>query len=260
MTKTAAFAFAILALVSASFPISVAHLAIKKPVEKRVQRKRRVMGTDLYIHLFDTRIYSRHVLPAYAAFLQDRDPAPLVDLLRECICTIKAHPHLSEQLLWDTESCEEDIRIISGAERYDPSNSERPHTGDVETSYHNRCEYARGLMGSNILLVLCVPHDRGVNPEQNMGRASIVPYLYKHSEWIEELFTRVREVRGGALEPSIGDSSELFRKEDVNEFKRALDEVPRPDEPALIRDFDNLHALVQLASDDPDLTLALSQL
>ena len=90
--------------------------------------------------------------------------------------------------------------------------------------------YVRDQLTHWILMALCVPRGRGVNPEQNMTRSPLIPYLYKHSEWIEDRFTCVVELRGGMLEiPEGEDALELFSEEDLHEFCAELAKVPAPD-------------------------------
>jgi hypothetical protein len=72
------------------------------------------------------------------------------------------------------------------------------------------------------------------------------------------MFTFVRTVRGGALEFSIGESSELFSDEDIREFRLELEKIQPPQDPQTRKEYNNLHALLRLAQEDKDLTLLLS--
>jgi hypothetical protein len=61
-----------------------------------------------------------------------------------------------------------------------------------------------------------------------MGRSALIPYLYEHSEWIEDLFTGAA-LRGGFLEiPEGEDALEAFSDEDLRKFSAVLNEVPPP--------------------------------
>jgi hypothetical protein len=101
-----------------------------------------------------------------------------------------------------------------------------------------------------------------VNPVQDMGRTNLIPYLYKKSEWIADLFTFARSVQGGTLkfELAIGESSEIFTKSDLQQFNAELSKIFPPEVPSIKAEYDNLQALVKLALENPDLTLLLSVL
>ena len=216
------------------------------------------MGFDYYIHLFNLRVYRERILPAYQAFFERDNTEILITLLRECIQILDANPQLSERLLWSKESCEKDIGILNGSVYYNSKGNYGSNRGKRETTREDKRIFAKGLLSSNILQVLCVPRDKGVKPEQNMGRTPLIPYLYERSEWIKDLFTSVRQVRGGLLELSIGECSEVFTKEDIQEFSTELAKVPVPEDPKLRKEYDNLHALLRLCLEDPDLTLLLT--
>lgn len=213
---------------------------------------------DVSIHLFDERIYREKVLPAFQTFFTTNDVEPLVSLLRECIQILDANPQLSDQLFWDKESCEEDIGILTGAVYYSPDNGKSSNQGASKTTIKVKREYVKGPLGSNILQVLCIPHDKGVRPDQDMSNTPLVQYLYKKSDWISDLFTFVRTVRGGRLKFAIGESSESFTKEDIQEFNSELNKIPPPGDSHLQKEYANLQELLKLALEDPDLTLVLS--
>jgi hypothetical protein len=225
--------------------------------ERAYEEGSRSMGVTVYIHLFDINAYREKVLPAYKSFFRKDDAESLIGLLKECIRMLDAHPHLSEQLIWDRELCEEAIGIINGTVYYSPD-GHTSNQGERKKTHKVRRDYARGQLSPYILQILCVPHDKGLIPEQNMTKTPLISYLYERSSWIEELFTFSRTVRGAHLELSIGASSKVFTKEDVQEFDTELSKVAPPEDPKLKDEFNNLCALVKLASKDPSLTLLLS--
>jgi hypothetical protein len=227
-------------------------------VRKGFRKASKVMGADVVVHLFNIRIYKDRILPAYRLFLRNDEAEPLIALLRECAKKLEANPQLSEQLFWSKESVEEDVGILTGTVYYSPDNGKTSNQGEKQKTHKVRRDYARGLLSSEILGVLCVPHERRVNPEQDMSNSRLRSYLYEKSEWIEELFTSRRAVRGDRLELSIGESTELFTREDAKEFNRELTKIVPPEDPELRREHDNLREMLKLALEDPDLTLALS--
>ena len=227
-------------------------------VRQSPKKHRTTMGVDYYLHLFDLKTYKEKVLPAYQQFSRRDDPEPVVALIRLCMRELEANPQLSDHLFWGPDSCTEDIGIVTGAIPYNPDGGHRSKERDKGKAYRVRQDYARGLLSSRILQVLCVPHKKGVSPEQNMGRTALVPYLYEHSAWITDLFTGERRVRGQVLELSIGESSQVFSKQDVRDFSEELRKVPQPTDAQLKKEYDNLSALLRLALDDPELTVLLS--
>ncbi|MGH9872554.1 MAG: hypothetical protein ACRD9S_08825 [Pyrinomonadaceae bacterium] len=227
-------------------------------VREAFGKESKVMGADVVVHLFNLRIYRERILPAYRLFLRKDEAEPLITLLRECAKKLEANPRLSDQLLWSKESAEEDIGILTGTVYYSPDRGKTSNQGERKKTHKVRRDYARGLLSSEILEVLCVPHDRRVNPEQDMSNSRLRAYLYEKSEWIEELFTSRRAVRGDHLELSIGECTDLFTKEDAQEFDRELTKIAPPEDPELRREYENLREMLKLALEDPDLTLALS--
>src|SRR5262245_46984430 len=189
-----------------------------------------VVGLSYYIHLFDLRAYREKALPAYQAFFEKDDSAPLILLLREIIRGLDVIATLPGPTLSDREIYEDDIGILDGSVYYAPGANHETGRSGRKTTRENKRMYVRDQLTHIILMALCVPRDRGVNPEQNMTRSPLIPYLYKHSEWIEDRFTCVVELRGGMLEiPEGEDALELFSEEDLHEFCAELAKVPAPD-------------------------------
>lgn len=265
------------------------------------------MGLDYYLHLFNRRTYQQKILPACQAFFEQEDTNPLIVLLNEAISTLEVNETLPGPSLWSKEIYEEAIGILNGTVYYNPKGGYANSQGK-KTTLENKQIYVRDSLIHDLLMALCVPRDKGVNPEQNMGRSSLIPYLYEKSVWIEELFTGIREVRGGQLELTDGETTkELFTKQDLMEFNSELAKIPPPDGDAEIRkqidehdesfrkslkqqypedsaafnqlyeimialqkhclpesgtylnqEYENLRKLLQLALEEPDLTLTLS--
>ncbi len=216
------------------------------------------MSADVFVHLFNIKTYREKVLPAYRMLSRKNETEPLIMLLRECAQKIEANLHLSEQLLWKKESVEEAIGILNGSMYYSPDNGKSSNQDESKTANRVKRKYAREILSSDILEVLCVPHYKNMNSEQDMTNTALIPFLYQRSEWIKDLFTFVRTVQGRRLELAVGESSELFTKEDVQKFNVELTKVPPPENLQLQREYDNLRVLLKLALEDPDLTLVLT--
>jgi len=188
------------------------------------------VGLDYYVHLFDLRTYREKALPAYRAFFDQDDSAPLILLLQEIIRGLDVSASLPGPTLSDKEIYEEGIGILDGNVYYAPGADYETSRSGRKTTRGNKRMYVRDQLIHRILMALCVPRDRGVNPKQNMTRSSLIPYLHEHSEWIEDRFTSVVELRGGMLEiPEGEDSLELFSEEDLREFSAELAKIPAPE-------------------------------
>jgi hypothetical protein len=188
------------------------------------------VGLSYYVHLFDLRAYREKALPAYQAFFEQDDSAPLILLLQEIIHGLDVSAALPGPTLSDRELYEEGIGILDGSVYYAPGVNYETSRSGRKTTRENKRMYVRDGLIRMILMALCVPRDRGVNPEQNMTRSPLIPYLYEHSEWIEDRFTSVEELRGGMLEiPEGEDALELFSDEDLHEFCAELAKVPAPE-------------------------------
>lgn len=227
-------------------------------VHKTPAGESRVMGVDVHVHLFDIRTYREKVLPAYQAFLRRDDPEPLISLLRECIKELDSNPHLSEKLLWNKEAVEDDIRVLTGAINDRPDANTSSIQAERKETHKARRDFARRQLGSYILEVLCVPRNKGVIPEQDMTNSPLVSYLYGKSGLIKDLFTFARPVRGGRLELPLGESAQLFSEKDIQELRSELDKISPPETPEIRKEYDNLRALLHLASEETDLRLILS--
>lgn len=156
---------------------------------------------------------------------------------------------------WDREVYEEAVGILNGSVYYNPSDSSI-QSRDGKTTIAAKKIYVRDNLGYKILMALCVPTAEGINSEQNMGRNPLIPYLYERSEWIGNIFTGAKELRGGELEIDVGDSApQLFSKSDLRIFDAELAKVPVPEDPLLRKECNNLRSLVRLALEDADLTL-----
>jgi len=187
------------------------------------------VGLSYYVHLFDLRTYREKAWPAYQAFFERDDSTPLILLLQEIICGLDVNTALPGPTLWDKELYEEGIGILDGSVYYAPGANYETGCSGRKTTRENKRMYVRDGLTYMILMALCVPRDRGVNPEQNMTRSSLIPYLYEHSEWIEDRFTSVVDLRGGMLDiPEGEDALELFSEEDLQEFSAELAKVPAP--------------------------------
>lgn len=237
---------------------AAAHYIDVDLIEEKLERRSNSMSADVSVHLFNTKIYKEKVLPAYRMLLRKNETEHLILLLKECAQKLEANPQLSEQLLWDEESVEEAIGILTGSVYYSPDNGNSSNQSERKMANRVKRKYARNILSSEIVQILCVPQDKNVNPEQNMTSTQLIPFLYQKSEWIKDLFTFVRTVRGGRLELAVGEFSELFTKEDVQEFNAELDKVPPLENIQIQREYDNLRVLLRLALEDPDLSLVLT--
>jgi len=188
------------------------------------------VGLSYYVHLFDLRTYREKAWPAYQAFFERDDSTPLILLLQEIICGLDVNTALPGPTLWDKELYEEGIGILDGSVYYAPGANDETGHGGRKTTRENKRKYVRDGLTHMILMALCVPRDRGVNPEQNMTRSPLIPYLYEHSEWIEDRFTSVIELSGGMLEiPEGEDALELFSEDDLHELCAELAKAQAPD-------------------------------
>jgi hypothetical protein len=189
-----------------------------------------VVRLSYYVHLFDLRAYREKVFPAYQSFFERDDSAPLILLLQEIIRGLDVSAAMPGPELWDREIYEEGIGILDGSVYYAPGANPETGRGGRKTTRENKRMYVRDGLIRMILTALCVPRDRGVNPEQNMTRSPLIPYLYEHSEWIEDRFTSIVELSGGMLDiPEGEDAMELFSEEDLHEFCAELAKIPAPE-------------------------------
>ncbi|HZS08490.1 MAG TPA: hypothetical protein VFD58_26890 [Blastocatellia bacterium] len=214
------------------------------------------MGVDNYICLLNLRTYRETVLPSYEAFLNKKDPEPLIALLREAIRGIPQRKKLADLILDSEEIYEEAIGILDGSVYY---NSKGDYTGKdkCKTTNSDRRRFA-GTAAWNVMQALCIPYDKGIAPDQMLNTSPLIEHLYEHSKWIEDLVMCNSVLHGGTLKIPLGEWSELFTKEDVCEFNKQLALVPPPDDPDIRKRFDNLCTLVELPLEDPDLTLVHS--
>lgn len=213
------------------------------------------MGMDMYICLLDWATYRDKILPAEKLLEQNGDEKPLIELLSQIVAMPESDDPMAEGL-WSRDVYQENMDVLTGR---------IPRSFGVFREAHflstkeERLQYARSNVVPNIVNALGVARHRShVNPEQNVGRDRINPYLCERSPWIDELFTFGRTVRGEHLEFPIGESTELFTADDLKDFQAALNKVPRPEDPELRQQYDNLATLVNIALTDSSTALGIS--
>jgi len=227
--------------------------------QQRTNDKGVMMGLDYHLHLLDLKTYRQRVLPAFQLFLEKDDASRLIKLLTE----VREAP-----LYNDNEASEqakrrydEAIGILEGTIFFSTRGNNQSVRAGKKTNRRDLQYFVKTSVGPDLLLDLCVPANRGVSPHQNMSRSPLIPYLYAKSEWIKDLLTSLHHLRGGNLEIQIGDSwSEVFAPEDIREFTEALARVPAPDDPELMKEYDNLAVLLKVAAEDQDLAIILTVL
>jgi len=138
-------------------------------------------------------------------------------------------------------------------------------------------------MGIGIHLFLCDiatgrPTDTQ-NDHQDMSRSPFMPYLYKHSDWIERMFTfeislTGKELRETEYEPDdpryfsvdVEDeededfiAGQLWGREELLQFHKELKKVPFPvDNNYLAKEYTKLVSLVNRAVKDQTLTFLMT--
>jgi hypothetical protein len=229
------------------------------------QRKRNsgvfAVGFDYHLHLFKLKTYRERVLPAYRLFLEHNDASQLTSLLTEVRDERDTNINLPGPDLWSRKVYEEAIGILKGSVYYSTDGDYDSDLPNRKTTPADKRYFVETSVGPDLVLALCVPRDKGVNPEYNIGRSPLVSYLYEKSEWIKELFTSSRKVQGGELEIAIGEShSELFTKQDISKFRAELAKVPPPKNQQLKEEYLKLESLLKVAAEDSDLTLVLTLL
>lgn len=214
-------------------------------------------SADVVVHLFNVKTYKTKVLPAYRTYSTTNDARPVIALLRECLRVLDANPQVSKRMLLNAESVKDDIGIIEGTVYYTPDQGKTSNQGNSKMARTVRQEYARYISWI-ILELLCVPYDKGIDPQQDMTNSALVNYLYDRSRWITDVFTGSGKATGLALKYAIGESSEPFTRQAIAEFDRELSEIEAPQDAGMQREFENLRAIVKKALADPDLTLLYS--
>jgi hypothetical protein len=215
------------------------------------------MGADVEIYLFDHNSYQRLVVPAYRAFFERHDSQPLVQLLQTVISKLDADTPLYTSPLWTREIYLEALGIVEGKIYYN-SKGQQASDSNSKTTRADLQLYVRRNLGPTLTTPLCIPYKEGLVSNQDMTNSRLVDYLYEGSGWIEDVFTFAKLLEGGSTEVPIGESSELFTKDEVQKFSVELERIPEPDDTLLQDELRNLRALVQLALSDPNLTLIRS--
>jgi hypothetical protein len=220
--------------------------------KKKHEQKVRTMGLGIHIDLFNYTRYKEEVLPAYRHLTDRNDAKSMIHLLREISQKLGSR---NEEDRLEKELYGRAIGILEGSIHYDPDILRNPALNIKESP---KQFFVKRQIGYKILEAICIPRSQNIASEFDMSQSPLVRYLYKHSEWIEDIFTFAEEVRGGELEIPLGESSELFTKQEIQEFNAHLERVPPPDDANLKEEYTRLRALVKLAMEDPDLTLVLS--
>ncbi len=230
-----------------------AAITLRHPPEKHER-----MSADVTVHLFDINTYKKRVLPALRTYLTANDPRSVLALLNECNRILEANPKLSKRLFWDSEMIKEGVGILDGTVYYSPDGGKTTNQGRSNTARRVKRYYAGQQLGPMIVEILCVPFNKGVDPEQDMTNSRLVTYLYDRSDWIKDVFTFSGNATGRGLEFPIGESTEPFTERGMEELDRELNKVEDPTDAELRRELDNFRAVVKKALAEPDLILVLS--
>lgn len=182
------------------------------------------MGIRDYLYLFDEQKYRARVLPAFHIFLGENDPQRLIALLEECKKCGK-NKYLED---FSTGALIDEAIGILNDDAYYNSQGDYGREHFDKTTWEDKKLFVKDQISSLIIQGLCVPSARNVNPEQFMSGRSLMFYLYRHSDWIEEMFCSSRDPRGERLEFGIGEYDALFTKEDLQEFLGELERIPQP--------------------------------
>lgn len=176
----------------------------------------------------------------------------LVALVREArrrVATSAPRGAESGRSLLTEEDFAQDLDILEGRSVHAPGR--RSSGPPAATTPDDLAAFVREHVAPELVEVLCLLPDLGVNPEANLGRAVLVPYLYQHSGWLREALTFERTITGGALEFAIGESSEWVTTENVRKFLDELAAIPRPTSAGELQtQFDHLRELLRYALED----------
>lgn len=225
-------------------------------VSQRKETQGASMGVQVYIYLFDMHEYEDSVLPAYRSFKERSDTRPLLKLLRRAMSYAAASGSRGEASLTE-EIYQHYTDVLSGRQYYGSEKQERADQTRPTTSQDMRL-FVDNSVAPAVVTVLCLPSDKGFQPEQSMSGAGLMNYLYSESRWIEDYFTFAKEPSGAVPEIRIGDWSRFFSREEVLAFDDQLSKMQRPnDEAVLAGGFENLRTLVHAAANDPNFAILL---
>jgi hypothetical protein len=236
------------------------------PTRQGVDREGKIMGADVSIYLFDVKTFDERISPAYQALVQRDNPASLIALLREVIQKFDRGESTPYPKVWRREKYEEGIEILNGTIDVSPEDVPLSKSAEGEDTHERKRFFVRQHLIFPLAFTLCLPRLEGVNPRQDLTNTRLVGYLSEKSEWLEEFITFGRTVRGGEFELmldkelnlSLGESSELFTMEDIQEFSAELPKIPPPADAELKEEYNNLQKLLNLALGNADFKLVLS--
>ena len=201
------------------------------------------MSIDVLVYAFNLRRYEEEALPAVRSLFDKGEPGMLIEILRR---VASASPLMEGPEFAFTEDRADALRILEDFAARKSSNLDtKVKWGGVERSI-------RSIVTTNILPdvvgSLCLRRKQTRVWAQNMSKSPLVNYAYKHSHWIQGLFTFVEAAGGGALEYPIGESSELLTQAQANRLYSELSNIPEPQSDQLLSaEYDNFLELVKTA-------------
>ncbi len=248
------------------------------------------MGVDNYFYLFNLTTYQKKVSPAYRKFFMRGEVEPLILLVEELIATLHTKPKPSRDLYLNSrKDYLEAIKILNGDivlgkddRRLDNYFlSQIPFLKVKKIS--PKKQFAKNWLGRDLVSGLCVPHDKKITPVINMMNRPLINYLYHHSTWMENFFCGGREEVINYLKDmtTFEYSPGYFKKKDIETFRSHFLKVPIPqgvpeikklygkkngifswtDEGlehaaiTFLSDYKHLKQLLDIATQDPDLTI-----
>jgi hypothetical protein len=208
---------------------------------------------NVTLYLMNRDAFEAKVLPAVRAFTASGDVDRLLALLQDArhndvsldddmVIVMKDFELYTQMLQEFKASGRGDINMLQKW-----GTKQRPLAAIVT---HN--------MAPDLIEVFCLVRADGRVLKKEMSRASILPYLYAHSPWIEKLFTLEISTGGGPLELEFGESSEIIGAAETQRLYEEIAAIPAPAELEVQRQLRELRALIESASRDPRLCLLMT--
>jgi hypothetical protein len=203
------------------------------------------MGFDLHVGLFDIGKYRQSVEPALKNYFATGDR-------RDILCLLEEVSQLSAD---SSDLIQSSIGTLRGTEFYGPSVNHIRPSPEATTSRKDLDYYVRFTVVGQLLQGLCLAKYDGQVAEQNMGRSALIPYLYRHSRRIENLFTGEILDTGTRLDFPLGEHAEIVSSETVETLLSELNSIPVPEHNSMGEvetQFSNLRKILEMAAGHPD--------
>jgi hypothetical protein len=212
------------------------------------------MSADTELFLIDDSILQGRVIPAVSDFLDRNDPDAAKRLVHEAISSQQFQTSIRSAVSGDRMTAE---YLFNGSKELLEGRLPKEIIDDTGKMIRDRAAIRRRqtetILNPFLVFFVCSWSRNGHQTRVALSHTQLTDYLRSKSLWMDEMLGSSNELLWNAPEMplSIGGEAKLLTKEEANTLLSKLREVPPPlHGPELIKEYETLEQLLQIAAQD----------